>query len=405
MYYGWVVVAGAFLAQCFITGFYTYGFPLIVVPVEAEFAASRTEVMYGVTFAALFGLLLAPLIGLLADRWSVRALMSIGAAVFAVGLMALSVSTSLWQFTLCFAVLMALANNLLGPLTSTTVVARWFSSKRGRALGLTAAGTSLGGMLVPFCLAQGLLFYGWRDSLFYFGLAMALFLLPFLLLLIRNKPADMGLTVEGQEEAATAAVEGSELAAGLIAKTPAFWLIGITMGLLFMSQTGVLANLAAHAQGQGLSGSEAKNLIVLLAATGFVGKLIFGYAADRINLKLGLWLSIGLVAAGLALLSVATSYSLMLMAAACLGLATGGMLPVWGAMIATVFGTVSYGRVMGLMMPVIALSVTPGPILAAKLFDLSGSYTSSFHLFIAVLALAALLLLPLKLLSVSDRQQ
>ena len=36
MYYGWLIVAGAFLAQFFITGFFTYGFPLMVVPVEME---------------------------------------------------------------------------------------------------------------------------------------------------------------------------------------------------------------------------------------------------------------------------------------------------------------------------------------------------------------------------------
>ena len=80
MYYGWLIVAGAFIAQFFVTGFFTYGFPLMVIPVEAEFGVSRTEVMYGITWATGLGLLISPLVGTLADKWSIRGLMAIGAA-------------------------------------------------------------------------------------------------------------------------------------------------------------------------------------------------------------------------------------------------------------------------------------------------------------------------------------
>jgi MFS family permease len=130
---------------------------------------------------------------------------------------------------------------------------------------------------------------------------------------------------------------------------------------------------------------------------GLIGKLLFGYAADRINLKYGLWTAIALAAIGVAILASEPSYPIMLVAALFLGLATGGMLPVWGAMIAVVFGMKSYGRAMGAMMPVIALSVMPGPILGAKLFDIYGDYTNSFYLFIAVLGLSFILLIPLNL--------
>ena len=66
-------------------------------------------------------------------------------------------------------------------------------------------------------------------------------------------------------------------------------------------------------------------------------------------------------------------------------------------MIAVVFGMKSYGRAMGAMMPIIALSVMPGPILGAKLFDIYGNYSNSFYLFLVVLALSFVLLIPLNL--------
>lgn len=403
MYYGWLIVAGAFIAQFFITGFFSYGFPLMVIPVEAEFGVSRTEVMYGITWSTGLGLLVSPLVGMLADKWSIRGLMVTGAAAFGVGLILLSKSENILQFSVLFAVFICLANSLLGPLTGSTVVARWFSASRGRALGIAAVGTSLGGMVIPYLVDRGISELGWREMMFYFGVAVLLFLLPYLYITVRNFPADKGLVGEPNSSNITAdlsspelTIDGPDLDVKKILTTPAFWLIGLTLGLLFMSQTGVLTNIGAFMQGAGV-GDKTKTLIFTLAGMGLVGKLLFGYAADRINLKYGLWAAIVLAATGVSILASEPSYPGMLIAALFLGLATGGMLPVWGAMIAVVFGMKSYGRAMGAMMPVIALLVMPGPILGAKLFDMYGDYNNSFYLFITVLALSFVLLIPLNL--------
>ena len=404
MYYGWLIVVGAFIAQFFITGFFSYGFPLMVVPVENEFGVSRTEVMYGITWATALGLFIAPLIGMLADKWSIRYLMTIGAATFGAGLILLSQSQTILQFSICFAFFIALANNLLGPLTGSTVVARWFSTTRGRALGIAAVGTSLGGMVIPYLVDLGISELGWREMTFYFGVTVFLLLLPYLFLMVRDFPSDKGLTGEpsvtesaaGVGEAVAQDVDGPDMTAGQIIKTPAFWFIGLTLGLLFMSQTGVLTNIGAYMAGQELA-DKTKTLIFTIAAMGLIGKLLFGYAADRINLKFGLWAAITLATTGIAILSSQSSFEAMIVAALVLGLATGGMLPVWGAMIAVVFGMKSYGRVMGVMMPVIALLVMPGPILGAKLFDIYGNYVNSFYFYIAALGLSFLMLIPLKL--------
>lgn len=403
MYYGWLIVAGAFLAQFFVTGFFTYGFPLLVVPVQTEFGVSRTEMMYGITWSTGLGLIVAPLVGMLADKWSIRGLMVIGAAALGFGLILISKSQNILQFSISFAIFICFANNLLGPMTGSTIVARWFSASRGRALGIAAIGTSVGGMAIPFLFDWGIGQLGWREMLFYFGVTVLLILLPYLLILLRNFPSDKGLTGEPQAADSSAIanpaesmVDGPELSTKQIYLTPAFWFIGLTLGLLFMSQTGVLTNIDGYMEEAGVA-DKTKTLIFTLAGMGLIGKLLFGYAADRINLKYGLWAAISLAATGVAILASEPSYEVMIVAALCLGLATGGMLPVWGAMIAVVFGMKSYGRAMGAMMPVIALSVMPGPYLGAKLFDIYGDYTNSFYLFIAVLGLSFLMLIPLNL--------
>jgi MFS family permease len=87
----------------------------------------------------------------------------------------------------------------------------------------------------------------------------------------------------------------------------------------------------------------------------------------------------------------------MVLASTLMGLAAGGMLPVWGAMVAAAFGVASYGRVMGLIMPVISVFSFPGPVLAATSIDETGSYQMAMRGFVLAIAVAALLLLPLRL--------
>jgi MFS family permease len=134
-----------------------------------------------------------------------------------------------------------------------------------------------------------------------------------------------------------------------------------------------------------------------IAVMGFAGKLLFGMAADKINLKVGLWIALALVFVALLLLASEPGYSLMLLATALMGLAAGGMLPVWGAMMAKVFGLVSYGRAMGLMGPLITLLVMPGFAVAGRLYDATGSYRLCLFLFAGFVVLGALLLIPLKI--------
>ena len=139
------------------------------------------------------------------------------------------------------------------------------------------------------------------------------------------------------------------------------------------------------------------SLIMVVALAGFAGKLLFGFAADKFSLKAGLWTAQLLVILGFVTLAQEPTYPLMVLASALVGLAAGGMLPVWGAMTAHAFGLASYGRAMGLMGPLITLCIMPAFPLVGRLFDLSGSYVSSLYLFAGVTVVAAALLLPLNL--------
>ncbi len=63
MFYGWRVVAGAFIAQLFVVGFYTYAASLLVGPVKDAFGVSLEQVMYSLAAATIAGLVVQPVAG------------------------------------------------------------------------------------------------------------------------------------------------------------------------------------------------------------------------------------------------------------------------------------------------------------------------------------------------------
>ena len=396
MFYGWRIVASSFTAQLFVVGFFSYAVSLLVEPVRSEFGVSLEQVMYSLTASTLLGLFLQPVGGILVDRYSVRALMAVGALLYALGLLALAQSTGITQYIVFFALTMSLSNALVGPVASTAVVSRWFTASRGRALGLASLGTSVGGVLLPALITHWLDTVGWRGALQNLAYAILVVLIPVILLGIRSHPTDVGLEAEPSDDGTAPAATGQS-GIGDILRNPSFWLIGLSLGVLFSVYSAVLSNITPYAINLGSSKEQASALIMSVAIAGFIGKILFGIASDKISLRTALWIAQGLVVIAFLILAQEPGHLLMLIGTSILGLAAGGMLPVWAALMAHVFGLASYGKAMGLMGPVITLCVMPSYTVIGRMVDNAGSYTPSLYLFTALCFVAAALLLPLRL--------
>ena len=260
LFYGWVIVVGIFVVQFFMVGFFTYGFPLLVDPVQKDFDSSVTDVMLGISIGGLTGAVMSPLVGPLVDKWSARGLIVIGTLSLAASLYLMSICQGIYQFAAVLAVLMAAANVLVGPITGSTLVARWFSASRGRALGIAATGTSVGGLIVPFLLENSIASMGWRGALQLLAVCIIVLVLPLMIFGLRDHPSDMGLHPDGAEAAestAVAAPVSREWTTGEVLRSPSFWLIGVSLGLLFLAYVGVLANLHKYATELGIEAGNA----------------------------------------------------------------------------------------------------------------------------------------------------
>lgn len=402
MFYGWLIVFLVTLYQGLQSGLVNYSYGVIVVPLAEEFEPSRFMLMMGVTAGTLVSGLASPLLGPLVDKQPMRNLVALGTASLGVAFIALAGIQAIWQLPLIFAVFVSLSMAFMGPLTGSTLVSRWFERQRGRALGFAALGMSIGGFVLPPAMQFLIDAVSWRTAFFITGATVLLLGTPLFYFFIRSFPAEMGLQPDG---AAAARDEGRSAPVGsddydsyaAVLKSPAFWMLGLSTGILYACFTGVLANIAPYAIGLGIDKTKAVQLISVIAIMGIVGKLAFGFAADVLNLKVSYWLSMLLRASGILILSVQPAYLLMILATTFIGLALGGMVPVYGSLLANVFGLASYGRVLGVMRLVTLPLSMMGPPAAGFIFDQTDSYTLAFQLFTGCLIFGALVIIPLRL--------
>jgi MFS family permease len=354
-------------------------------------------VMYSLTCGTFVGLFTMPIVGVLLDKLSVRKLFAAGIVLFALGLWLLGQSTTIVQYIVIFGITMALANALAGAMISSAVVSRWFTENRGKALGVAATGTSVGGVLVPGLVTYWLPDYGWRGTLENLAIVLILIVLPVVLWTVRSWPSEVGIQESQEGGMGGSATPAPQLGLKDIAGNHNFWWLACALGLLFSTYTSILSNITPYAALLGHQEEAASGLIMVVAICGLLGKLVFGVAADKLGHKLALWSAQLLVAAGFVLLAIEPSYPLILLACVSIGLAAGGMLPVWGAFIADIFGLHSYGRAFGLMAPIITLFVMVGFPLTGRLYDATGSYSLCLSIFSGLMVVAAVLVVPLRL--------
>ena len=397
MYHGWRVVAVSMLVFGLSNGITAYSYGVLVLPMGSEFGAGRGELMLGLTASSLLSMLFAPALGGLMDKGQARLLFSGAALLLGLELLLISFVNSVWAFVAVFALTTPVISTLLGPVGTNTVVARWFSRQRARALGILAMGTSIGGLLVPLLLQTLIDNLGWREACRWMALLVPVLLVPFALLVIRNRPEDMGLHPDGDsaDEAGTGPT-GAAAPMPVVFRDIAFWRISLAVGVLMAAFTAALTNLVPFAVGHGVTGARAAALMSALALAGLSGKLLFSVFATRIDLKLALLVALLLVGLPLASLTVWHSYAVMVAASLCLGLASGAFLPAWSAIVAKIYGPAVFGRVMGRMQTVTIPLVMIGTPATGYLFDLTGSYDAAFLIFTVAAAIAMAGLLPLR---------
>ena len=401
IYPGWWIVFATASGQLIQGGFVFWSMGLYTATFEDVFGAPRAQINLIETCLTVTTNLLSPVAGILIDRWSIRHLMMIGMTAMGLGLLILSQAGTLFQVWVVWASLIPLGVLLIGAIPSAALISRWFIRRRGLALGLAATGSSLGGFLMPPLMTWMFLEWDWRTGLMVAGCLCFAFL-PIFYGLLRNQPADLGLSGEPAAPEALSADRPTSAAASSasahhqdwdiadLLRSRIFWLQMIVSGTLLAVTLGMLANLSLHAKDLGITGQSTALLYSVIAICSFSGKALMGYLMDRLGIQRCGYLICALLSTGLLILLTVQNYTGLLTGAVVMGLGYGGVVPLWTNMPAKAFGAGSVGRALGVMNPLhIPIIATSAP-LAGYISDTTGSYNGVFWMYAGCCAVAAI---------------
>ena len=132
--------------------------------------------------------LLSPILGRLMDQFVMRRLVITGAVSMGLGLALLSQATQFWQIILVYCTLLPIGMLFCGTLASQTMVSKWFTGNRGLAIGLSAMGTSIGGLIIPMVVITLIARYEWQGALLVLSVVSTVILIPLNLVILRFEP-------------------------------------------------------------------------------------------------------------------------------------------------------------------------------------------------------------------------
>ncbi|WP_328740065.1 MFS transporter [Streptomyces erythrochromogenes] len=281
----WYVAAVAFVTIIGAAGFASLP-GLLIEPLHEEFDWSRGTIGVAVSVnLALYGIT-APFAAALMDRFGIRRVVAVALTVIAGGAVATVWMTEPWQLVLCWGVLVGLGSGSMALAFAATVTGRWFTARRGLVTGiLTAAGAS--GQLVFLPLLAWLVDrHGWRPATVTVAVA-ALAVVPFVWLLLRDHPADVGLAPYGGTYAPKPAPAAGAAGRALkvladAARTGPFWLLAGTFAICGASTNGLVrTHFVPAAHDHGMPVTAAAGLLAVIGVFDVVGTIASGWFTDR----------------------------------------------------------------------------------------------------------------------------
>jgi MFS family permease len=387
-YYGWNIVAICVLTQIAANGLVFYAMPLFLKPWSDELHAPISDILLAYLPMMMLTSLSSPFIGALADRKPAQSLLGIGLVGLVLIHLAVSVATKAWQIQALYAFALPLPACLASALVCNPVVSRWFIKRAGLALGLSAFGIAITGIVLPPLVAEVMPLIGWRNVWLAAALVIGLVILPITLLVMRDRPTEREgmhyLTTDGEVQVSHHGHNGSPLRWRDVLKRGNFWLLASLLIVVMNVYMGSLENMAPIALSRGFDQRTAGILLSILSFSHVASTLLMGVASDKFGNRVPLAFLSLTAASGAMLLGFGASLGTLVGGAAAVGLG-GGIWPLLAAAIRAEFGAADMGSAFGmLMMTLMVPAVMPSMI--ARVQEVTGAYGSAM-LALAVLAL------------------
>jgi len=399
VFYGWWIVGACFVISLYVHGMIGFGFSALIEPLSNEFRWSYLQISLASSLRGVEVGLLAPIVGLLVDRWGPRRLMLGGILLMGLAFLLLSRTASLGMFYGVF-ILIALGMTALSPTVTMTTMANWFTRRIGTATGIMHSGVGFSGLMIPIVvLIVDTL--GWRAAITVLGLFL-LVIISLLTLIVRHRPEQYGLLPDGEAGVTSMSekkllpleTSSKDIGARVAIRSSAFWHIALAMMFQIMLVNAVVTHMIPYVGSVGLPRATAGLIASAVPLTSVAGRLSFGWLSDRIDPRRIMGCGYLMMSLGMVFFTLAAggNAGLLIPSVALFSIGFGGNAIVRATIIREYFGRRNFGTIHGFIMGVAVAGHLSGPPLAGWVFDTWGSYQGIWLAF-AVVAVAPLLLI------------
>ena len=381
---GWIVVGAAFVLLMANSGFIFYGQAVYLDALTSERGFSTGAASLGQSLVFVVGGLVGPRIGRLITDRDVRLVVLGGLVTSWVAVLLLGRVEELWQLY-AVDVVLGVGFSAAGLVPATTVVTRWFETRRSVALAIASTGLSVGGLTFTQLLAWWIRRDGIELATPWLVVVWAACTLPVVPLLWPS-PEHRGVLASGAVAGSAAMGVPYEVAV----RSRFFRMVTAGYVLVLGMQVGGITHLVKLGNERAGDGTGGR-LIAGLTIASVIARLIGGVVADRRPL---VRLAVGFAATqavALALLSQADSGALLVLCAVLFGATIGNILMLQPLLFADAMGARDYARIFALNQLIVVAGVALGPFLLGALHD-AASYTVSYLVGAALCVVGVVLL-------------
>ena len=411
IFYGWWIVLAAFLLLTFSSMTGAYGLSLFYKRLTDYFGWGRTALAGAISLSRLEAGFLGGIEGFLVDRFGPRIMILLGITLTSLGMILLSRINTLLAFYVIFILMVTAGRSLSSMIAIDTTVANWFIRRRGTAFGLLRSAVAVGaaGVIV---VAWFIDLYGWRMAFVATGIGTLLIGIP-TGLMMRHRPEQYGmrpdgdtpgttrgqpLEIRGGSEEATDVAEaedepepdiGMSVMEALTSRP--FWTLSFGFAIRLLVTGAATLHAIPLVEDLGYSRATAAAVLGSMGMVSIIGRLGGGVLNDIFGAKIIAVASVCSLAVSCIVIAYAQDLWHIALFVALYAPSYGCSAATMPAIKGDYFGRRSYGAILGLSGMVQMAGSMLGPVYAAYVFDVSGSYRFAFLSFAALLAISAAL--------------
>ena len=359
--------------------FYTQG--LFIEAWIADFGWTRAQASLGILGSTLALAAVLPFIGSIVDRYGLVtpvmiSLLGLSAAYVLLGLFVQSIATFV-----ILAMLQAILGSASSPLAYTRAINTVFNKQRGLALGVALSGAGVAATFGPTLISNAIDAFGWRGA--YFAMALFTLVVGAVIVIVLSR-------LNGAKTPENIDTEAASKDFKIAKASRTYWTIMAAIFCLSLGLGGLMIHFVPILLDLGLTTSAAVKIAGVIGIAVVLGRLLVGFAVDRIFAP---WVAIAILFAcicGVLALALLGS-TVAVPAAFVIGFSVGAEVDLIGYLVARYFGIHAYGQIYGRQYSAFLIATGLSPVIFGAVRDATGTYTASLFIAAAFMIVSAAL--------------